>query len=62
MKRPKIDPFDPLPENDIAPMQDVFDVMEEDEIHSWKLKKVLDFVSCTPAFQSSLLGENWRSI
>jgi len=62
MKRPKIDPADLLPEDDIASMRDVFDVMNEDEIRNWKLRRVLDFAMHTPALQSCQLGESWKSM
>jgi hypothetical protein len=58
LKRPKIDPMTFLPEDDIADMRQVFDVMSPSEVFEWKSRKVLEFYMDTPAFQSSVVGND----
>jgi hypothetical protein len=60
LKRPKIDPMMFLPEDDIADMRQVFDVMTPSEVVEWKSRKVLEFFVKTPAFQSSVVGNDWE--
>jgi hypothetical protein len=60
LKRPKIDPMTFLPEDDIADMRQVFDVMTPREVVEWKSRKVLEFFMKTPAFQSSVVGNDWE--
>jgi len=62
LQRPKVDIMSMLPEDDVADMRDVFDVMTPKEIREWQLRRVLDFAMQTPAMQSSMKAEDWRSI
>jgi hypothetical protein len=49
-----------LPEDDIADMRQVFDAMSPSEVFEWKSRKVLVFFMKTPAFQSSVVGNDWE--
>ncbi|RUP45520.1 hypothetical protein BC936DRAFT_148063, partial [Jimgerdemannia flammicorona] len=49
------DVLDLLPEDDVAPMRDVFDTMTEEEIRDYKSKKITNFLTESPAFKS----EGW---
>jgi hypothetical protein len=62
LQRPKVDIMGLLPEDDVADMRDVFDVMTPKEIREWQLRRVLDFAMQTPAIQSSMKAEDWRSM
>ncbi|RUS26986.1 hypothetical protein BC938DRAFT_483861 [Jimgerdemannia flammicorona] len=50
--RPRIDPMDLVPEDDVADMRDVFDVMTPEEIRRTKVKRVLEYVMQSPALES----------
>ncbi|RUS25423.1 hypothetical protein BC938DRAFT_472198, partial [Jimgerdemannia flammicorona] len=54
LHRRKVDVLDLLPEDDVAPMRDVFDTMTEEEIRDYKSKKITKFLT-SPAFKS----EGW---
>jgi hypothetical protein len=54
LDRFKIDVMQLLPEDDVAKMQDVFDVMSPEEVLSWKHRCLLHYLEQTPVFQSSL--------
>jgi len=62
LQRPKVDIMGMLPEDDVADMRDVFDVMTPKEVREWQMRRVLDFAMQTPAVQSSMSDEDWRSI
>jgi hypothetical protein len=62
LKRPKIDPMTFLPEDDIADMRQVFDVMSPSEVYEWKSRKVLEYFMQTPAYQSSVVGNDWEGM
>ncbi|RUS22568.1 hypothetical protein BC937DRAFT_88444 [Endogone sp. FLAS-F59071] len=62
LRRPKVDIMGLLPEDDVADMRDVFDVMTPNEIREWQMRRVLDFAMQTPAVQSSMSNEDWHSI
>lgn len=48
--------------SDIAGMREVFDIMSSEEIQEWKTKKVMQSLMGTPAFQSSIIGDEWQII
>lgn len=60
LKRPKLDVFEMLPKSDVADMREVFDIMSSEEILEWKTKKVMESLMGTPAFQSSIMGDEWQ--
>jgi len=62
LQRPKVDIMDMLPEDDVADMRDVFDVMTPKEVREWQMRRVLDFAMQTPAVQSRVMDENWLSM
>jgi hypothetical protein len=60
LKRPKIDPMTVLPEDDIADMHEVFNVICLSEVFKWTSRKVLEFFMKSLTFHSSVVGNEWE--
>jgi hypothetical protein len=60
LRRPKIDPMTFLPQDDIADMSQVFDVMSQSEIDEWKCRRIVEYFKQTPAYQSCVVENDWE--
>lgn len=63
LKRQKVDLLQTLlPEDTIADMRDVYDVMSPAEVRKWEMEKILELAVKTPAIQSTLGSSGWKSM
>lgn len=63
LKRQKVNLLQTLlPDDVIADMRDVYDVMPQAEIRRWEMEKVLELAVKTPAIQSMLRSSRWNDV